>query len=130
MKNRIKNGIRGSRLAPPVGAVAAAAALMLAGCGSSGGSEATGSAVAAAGAGSAGGPPGLQLSEEARTCLAEQGVELPQGPPGQAAGGEAPEGAERPSGAPSGGVASSTQMAKMAEALEACGVEAPAPSQN
>jgi len=113
MKNRIKNGIRGSRLAPPVGAVAAAAALMLAGCGSSGGSETTGSAVAAAGAG---GPPGLQLSEEARICLAEQGVELP--------------GAEPPSGAPSGGAASSTQMAKMAEALEACGVEAPAPSQN
>jgi hypothetical protein len=137
----------------------AIAMLVLAGCGGSSGSSSGGSSTesstaassagseTATGEGTAGeGKGGLfNISEEAKACLKEKGVELPEfkggegGSPGGAEGempapGEKPEGGEMPEGAPEGapeggeggppgfGGAGSEEMKK---AFEECGVETP-----
>jgi hypothetical protein len=129
--------------------VLALGALVLAGCGGSsgGGSTAESSAIAsptvsAAGSESSGsegsgteggkGRPGMMnISEEARACLKEKGVESPElkggggGPPSgdEAPEGGMPEGGEPPAGGemPGGGEGSE----EMQKAFEECGVETP-----
>jgi hypothetical protein len=112
-------------------------ALVLAGCGgSSSGSTAESTTTAsssgsetATGEGKGGGM--FNISEEAKACLKEKGVELPGfkgGEGGPPSGGEKPEGGGLPGGGegrpPAGGFggAGSEEMKK---AFEECGVEAP-----
>jgi hypothetical protein len=121
-------------------------ALVVAGCGSSGGGDTSASASTSAStdgdaggdsgeASQGGGPGGFEISEEARACLDEQGVELPEAPAGgempeggPPAGGGMPEG-EPPSAGqmPEGGGAGfgGEQSEEMQEAFEECGVEVP-----
>jgi hypothetical protein len=115
-----------------------ATALVLVGCGgSSGGSSTEASTTASStgsetptGEGKGGGM--FNISEEAKACLKEKGVELPEfkggegGPPGGAEGempepGEKPEGGE---GGPPGGFGGE-QSEEMKKAFEECGVETP-----
>lgn len=126
-------------------------ALVLAGCGggssSSSGSSAsaTASSSGSEGSGSGGsesaGEKGgfFNISEEAKACLKEKGVELPEfkggegGPPSGGhgeppEGGEKPEGGEageKPAGGPPGGGKGfgGEQSAEMKKAFEECGVE-------
>ena len=128
-------------------------ALVLAGCGGSSGSSSGGSSTessttasssgseTATGEGSAEGKGGgmFNISEEAKACLKEKGVELPEfkggegGPPGGTEGempepGEKPEGGEMPEGAeggpPAGGFGGEGSE-EMTKAFEECGVETP-----
>jgi hypothetical protein len=125
----------------------AIAALVLAGCGGSSGGSSTASSTTASGSGSeaaaAEGKGGMfNISEEAKKCLKEKGVELPEfkggegGPPGGAEGempepGERPEGGELPEGAPEGGEGAppggfgGEGSEEMKKAFEECGVETP-----
>lgn len=118
-------------------ALAALAALVLAGCGGGSSSSTTESTTTAGesesseNAKSGEGKGGMfEISEEARACLKEKGVELPEfkggegGPP--AAGGEPPEGFEPPEGGPTGGGEGAPGGEKFEEqkaAFEECGVE-------
>lgn len=118
---------------PPLGVagvLAIVAALAVAGCGgsssSSSSNQESSTGISSEAAGKT--PGGFEISEETRSCLKEQGVELPE--PGQ--GGELPEGGEPPPGqAPEGGEppsfggAGGTQGKKMQEAFKECGVEVP-----
>ena len=116
-----------------------ATALVLVGCGgSSGGSTETSTTKTTASSGKEESSGGMfNISEEAKACLKEKGVELPEfkggegGPPGGAEGempepGEKPEGGEMPEGGEGGppgfGGAGSEEMKK---AFEECGVETP-----
>jgi hypothetical protein len=99
-------------------------ALILAGCGSSSGasSSSSGSSTTASAAsseggsgdsgsessgaeGEMGGPGTMNISEEAKACLKEKGVELPEfkGGEGGPPSGELPEGGEKPEGGPPAG---------------------------
>lgn len=137
-------------------------ALILAACGgSSGGSSSESSTTASSGSGSEGsssgsessggesgtesqgGPTAFAISEEARTCLKEKGVELPEFKGGEGGmpmgengeppegfeppeggempeGGQMPEGGEMPAGRPGGAMSEENK-----EAFEECGVEMP-----
>jgi hypothetical protein len=121
-----------------------ATALVLVGCGgSSGGSSTEASTTASStgsetptGEGKGGGM--FNISEEAKACLKEKGVELPEfkggegGPPGDAEGempepGEKPEGGEMPEGGEGGppGGFGGEQSEEQKKAFEECGVETP-----
>jgi hypothetical protein len=107
-----------------------AAALVLVGCGGSGGGSSTESTTTAS-SGKEGGRGGMfNISEEAKACLKEKGVELPGfkggegGPPSTS---EKPEGGEMPKrgeGGPPGGFGGEGSE-EMKKAFEECGVEAP-----
>lgn len=123
-------------------ALAALAALVLAGCGGGSSSSTTESTTTAsesessenaeAGEGKGG---MFEISEEARACLKEKGVELPEfkggGEGGPPAGGEPPEGfeppegGELPEGGPSGaeGAPGGEKLEEQKAAFEECGVE-------
>ncbi len=128
-------------------------ALALAGCGgSSGGGSGEASTTTASGgsgtesSGSGSGSEGattagkgtFEVSEEARACLKEKGVELPEfksgeGPQGAQKGempeppegGEAPAGGEMPEGGPPTGGSGGEGNEKMQKAFEECDVEMP-----
>jgi hypothetical protein len=145
-------------------------ALVLAGCGGSSGASSSGSTAessttaSAAGTeaggaesggseaersgteGAEGGPGMMNISEEARACLKEKGVELPEfkgGEGGPPSGGEAPEGMPQGGEAPEGGMPEGGKppqggeggppaggfggegSEKMTKAFEECGVEMP-----
>ena len=124
-------------------------ALVLAGCGGSSGGSTAESSTTASSSGSetatAEGKGGgmFNISEEAKACLKEKGVELPEfkggeggegGPPAGAEAGEMPEGGEPPAGAeggekpeggpPAGGFGGEGNE-EMQKAFEECGVETP-----
>lgn len=111
-------------------AALAAAALVLPGCGGSSdgsatanaatGSEEAATAQAEGGQpkGGAGGPAGLEIDDEARACLKQQGVELPEA--GQ--GGGPPSGGEPPQGE---GAMPQGSTAPNQKAFEECGIEMP-----
>lgn len=115
-------------------AVLVLAAALITGCGGSSGgssssSEDTGAATSGeASSGAPGGPGGFEISDEARTCLKEKGIELPEpgeggGPPEGFEGGEPPEGFEPPEGGePPAGFEGGEMNTK---AFEECGVEMP-----
>jgi hypothetical protein len=130
---KMKRTMLGTALALILGA------LVLAGCGgSSGGSSTETSTTAGASSGSEssgaeGKPGGINISEEAKKCLKEKGVELPDlksgegGPPegGEPPSGEAgamPEGAE---GEPPAGRFGGEGNEEMTKAFEECGFETP-----
>jgi hypothetical protein len=116
-------------------------ALALVGCGSSGGGSSSESSTTASSSGSETAKEGkggmFEISEEAKACLKEKGVELPEfkggsegGPP--AAGGEPPEGGGLPEGGeggpPSGGQSgprgeAGEKFEEQKAAFEECGVE-------
>jgi hypothetical protein len=114
-------------------------ALVVAGCGGSSGGGSTETSTTTASASGSGGSTKaggmVEISAEAKACLKEKGVELPEfkggegGPPtgSSAAGGEPPEGGEMPEGAeggpPSGGAPGGEKMEEQKEAFEECGVE-------
>lgn len=103
--------------------LAVLATALLAGCGGSGGSESSSEESSAASSERVGGPGGFAgISEEARSCLKERGVELPE--PGQGAppAGGPPEGTPPEGGSPRG---FGKGGAKMKKAFEECGVELP-----
>jgi hypothetical protein len=133
-----------------IGAIAAViGALVLAGCGgSSGGGSTETSTTAGAEGATAGGGAKLEISSEARACLKEKGVELPEfkggeggapmGENGEApegfeppeggelpGGGEAPEGGAMPEGGPPTGAGGGAMSEENKEAFEECGVETP-----
>jgi hypothetical protein len=129
---KMKRTMLGTALALILGA------LVLTGCGgSSGGSSTETSTTASAGSGSeskAGGA--FNISEEAKACLKEKGVELPEfkggeggegEPPtgGMPEAGEKPEGAEGAAGGPPAGGFGGEQTEEMTKAFEECGVETP-----
>jgi hypothetical protein len=94
-----------------------ATALVLVGCGGSGGGSSTESTTTAS-SGKEGGRGGMfNISEEAKACLKEKGVELP----GFKGGGMPGGGEGRPPGGGFGGKGSE----EMKKAFEECGVEAP-----
>jgi hypothetical protein len=135
--NRRRRGPRG--LLGYLLVLVALGAVVLAGCGSSssGSTETTTSASGEAssstnggeagesgaeagesGAAAGGGPGKFEISEEAKACLKEQGLELPE-----FKGGGAPEGGPPTGeGGPPGGAA---HFEEMKEAFKACGIEAP-----
>lgn len=86
--------------------LAIVAALLVAGCGGSsddGTSEDTSASSSEQSGGSGGGPGGFEIDDEARACLEESGVEIPEMGEGEM-GGEPPQGEMPPSGeAPEGG---------------------------
>lgn len=137
-------------------------ALVLAGCGgSSGGGSSESSTTASTGSGSdsnsnsgetategKGGTGMFNISEEAKACLKEKGVELPEfkagegpggegGPPGEGeipeppeggaatGGSQMPEGGEMPEGRPQTRSFGGEMSEEMKEAFEECGVETP-----
>lgn len=101
----------------------AAAALLLAGCGGSGGSDASSEESSAASSERGGGRGGFpKISDETRTCLKENGVELPEPGQGVPPAGGPPEGGP-PAGGPPQGFGKGG--AKMKKAFEECGVELP-----
>jgi hypothetical protein len=115
-----------------------AVALVLVGCGgSSGSSSGTSTAKTTASSGEEGGPGGMfNVSEEAKACLKEKGVELPEfkgGEGGPPSSGEKPEGGEMPEGGapeggeggPPGGGFGGEGSEEMKKAFEECGVETP-----
>lgn len=110
-----------------MGVLAVLATVLLAGCGSSEGSESS-SEEATASSEQAGGPGGFaEISEETRSCLKEKGAELPESSrrgvhiSGSFEGGP-PEGGP-PTGRPPQGFGKGG--AKMKKAFEECGVELP-----
>jgi hypothetical protein len=122
-------------------------ALVLAGCGGSSGSSSGGSSTESSTTASSSGSEAatgegkggmFNISEEAKACLKEKGVELPEfkggegGPPGAAEGempepGEKPEGGEMPEGGEGGppGGFGGEQSEEQKKAFEECGVETP-----
>lgn len=101
----------------------AAAALLLAGCGGSGGSDSGSEESSAATSEQAGGPGGFpEISDETRSCLKENGVELPDPGQGGPPAGGPPEGGP-PAGEPPQGFAKGG--AEVKKAFEECGVELP-----
>jgi hypothetical protein len=103
--------------------------------GAEGGGSESGSTESSGAEGGKGGPMGMSISTEARACLKEKGVELPEfkgGEGGPPSGGEAPEGmpegGEPPQGGeggpPAGGFGGEGSE-KMTKAFEECGVEMP-----
>jgi hypothetical protein len=112
-----------------------AAALVLVGCGgSSGGSTETSATKTTASSGKEGGPGGMfNISEEAKACLKEKGIELPEFKGGEGAppsSGEKPEPGETPEGGapeggPPGGGFGGEGSEEMTKAFEECGVETP-----
>lgn len=101
----------------------AAAALLLAGCGGSSGSDSSSEESGAASSEQAGGPGGFaEISDETRSCLKENGVELPEPGQGGPPVGGPPEGMP-PEGEPPQGFGKGA--AKMKKAFEECGVELP-----
>jgi hypothetical protein len=113
---KMKRTMLGTALALILGA------LVLTGCGgSSGGSSTETSTTASASSGSessgaAGKPGGINISAEAKACLKEKGVELPEFKGGE---GGPPEGSA--GGPPAGGFGGE----EMTKAFEECGVETP-----
>jgi hypothetical protein len=104
-----------------VAVLAIVAALAVAGCGgssSSGSSSSEESGASSSSQAAAPGPGHFEISEEARTCLKEQGLEPPEGGKPPAGGG--PEG-----GPPAGFGGAGGKGGKLKEAFEACGVEGP-----
>lgn len=113
-----------------------ATALVLVACGGSSGGSST-EATTTASSGKEGRPGGMfNISEEAKACLKEKGVELPEfkggegGPPSGGEGempepGEKPEGGEMPEGGPSAGGFGGEGSEEMKKAFEECGVETP-----
>jgi hypothetical protein len=110
-----------------------ATALVLVGCGGSSGGSSTETTSTASSA-KEGGPGGMfNISEEAKACLKEKGVELPGfkgGEGGPPASGEKPERGEMPEGgAPEGGPPAGgfggEGSEEMKKAFEECGVETP-----
>ena len=123
-------------------------ALALAGCGG-GGSSSSESSTTASSSGSEGKAGGMfDISEEAKACLKEKGVELPEFKGGEGGapaggygeppeggekpeGGELPEGGEPPAGAEGGefrggpGGEGGEKFEEQKEAFEECGVETP-----
>jgi hypothetical protein len=103
-------------------------ALVLAGCGgSSGGSTGTSTTKTTASSSKEGGPGGMfNISEEAKKCLKEKGIELPEmkGGEGPPANGEKPEGGAPEGGPPAGGFGGEGSE-EMTKAFEECGVETP-----
>jgi hypothetical protein len=111
-------------------------ALVLVGCGGSSGGSSTETSTtttsASSGEGNSAssgeGKGGLfNISEEAKACLQEKGLELPGfkgGEGGPPSTGERPEGGERPAGGPPGGFGGE-QSEEMKKAFEECGVELP-----
>jgi hypothetical protein len=107
-----------------------AAALVLVGCGGSSGGSSTETTTTAS-SGKEGGRGGMfNISEEAKACLKEKGLELPGfkgregGPPST---GEKPEGGEMPKrgeGGPPGGFGGGGSE-EMKKAFEECGIETP-----
>jgi hypothetical protein len=120
-------------------ALLALGALVLAGCGGSSGGSSAASTTTASDSGSTGGgsgPGGMEISDEAKACLKEKGVELPEVKGGEGgrpsmgeggeppAGGEPPQGGEMPAGGPAGeGGPGGEGFEKMQKAFEECGVE-------
>jgi hypothetical protein len=107
-----------------------AAALVLVGCGGSSGGSSTETTTTAS-SGKEGGPGGMfNISEEAKACLKEKGVELPGfkgGEGGPPSSGEKPAGGEMPKrgeGGPPGGFGGEGSE-EMKKAFEECGVETP-----
>jgi hypothetical protein len=127
-------------------------ALGLAGCGGSSGGSSTETATTASSASEGSGSEGttaegkgggmFAISEEAKACLKEKGVELPEGRSGEMpeppeggempGGGEAPEGGEMPEGGPpagggmpEGGAPGGFGGEANEKAFEECGVETP-----
>jgi hypothetical protein len=106
-----------------------ATALVLVGCGgSSSGSTGTSATKTTASSAKEGGPGGMfNISEGAKACLKEKGVELPEfkgGEGGPPSSGEKPEGGEMPEGAPEGGFGGEGSE-EITKAFEECGVETP-----
>jgi hypothetical protein len=108
-----------------------AAALVLVGCGGSSGGSSTGTSTTPTTASSGEGKGGMfNISEEAKACLKEKGVELPGfkgGQGGPPSTGEKPEGGEMPKGGeggPPGGFGGEGSE-EMKKAFEECGVETP-----
>ncbi len=110
-----------------MGVLAVLATVLLAGCGSSGGSESS-SEEATAGSEQAGGPGGFaEISEKTRSCLKKKGAELPEPGQGGPPAGGPPEGTPPEGGPPAGGPPQGFGKggAKMKKAFEECGVELP-----
>jgi hypothetical protein len=113
------------RWLPATALALALGALVLAGCGGSGGSSESSTTASSSESNSTRKfKGGFELSEEAKACLKEKGVELPEfkggagGPPQGGEGFEPPEGGEMPRGAPpQGGFKANSK------AFEECGVE-------
>jgi hypothetical protein len=106
--------------------------LVLAGCGGSSG--ASGSTTAGSTSESSGaegdGPVHFEISPEAKACLKEKGLEMPElktVPSEGPEGGEPPQGGETPGGAPppGAGVQGGERIESMKKAFEECGVELP-----
>jgi hypothetical protein len=123
---RVKGPRRGS-VVWLMGALVVMVAALLVGCGGGSGGDSSSEESTAANSGQAGDPAGFELSDETRTCLKEQGVELPDpgdGPPG----GAPPEGGMPEGGPPAGGTPPQgfgQGGEEMKEALEECGAELP-----
>jgi hypothetical protein len=99
-----------------------AAALVLVGCGGSSGGSSTETTTTAS-SGKQGGPGGMfNISEEAKACLKEKGVELPEFKGGE---GGPPSNGEKPEGGPPGGGFGGKGSGEMKKALEECGIETP-----
>jgi hypothetical protein len=110
-------------------------ALLLVGCGGSGGGSTSESSTTASSAGAETAKEGedgrFEISEEAKACLKEKGVELPEFKAGSkaappAGGAEPPEGFEPPEGGPPSGGEGGPGGEKFEEqkrAFEECGVE-------
>jgi hypothetical protein len=102
----------------------AVAALVLVGCGGSSGGSSSEASTTASSSGSEGptaegkgGPGGrFEISEEAKACLKEKGVEMPEFKGGE---GGPPSGGEKPEGGPPGG----GKFGENKKAFEECGVE-------
>lgn len=110
-----------------MGVLAVLATVLLAGCGSSGGSESRNEETTASSE-QAGGSGGFaEISDETRSCLKEKGVELPEPGQGGPPAGGPPEGTPPEGGPPAGGSPQSFGKggAKMKKAFEECGVELP-----
>jgi hypothetical protein len=115
----------------PLGAVLALAlgALVLAGCGGSGGGGSTETSTTTASTGGGEGPGMFNISEEARACLKEKGVEPPEFKAGEGPGGKgrpptSAEGEMREAGPPTGSVGGGISE-EQEKAFEECGVEMP-----
>jgi len=110
-----------------MGVLAVLATVLLAGCGSSGGGESS-SEETTASSEQAGGPGGFaEISDETRSCLKEEGVELPEPGQGGPPAGGPPEGTPPEGGPPTGGPPQGFGKggAKMKKAFEECGGELP-----
>jgi hypothetical protein len=110
-----------------VGALAAAA-LALSACGG-GGSPATAATSTSAGASQAGRPGGglfASLTSSQRSCLARQGVTLPNRPNGRRPNGPPPGGGYgAPGGNPQGRFRNSSRFQKLRTAMQKCGITLP-----